>query len=231
MQPTQIVPGVYQIALTGVNAYLIEAADGLTLIDTGMAGHDAKILAAVRSLGRQPQDIKHILVTHCHADHSGSLAALKEATGAPAWMHSADAALVRAGQAGRPLKPAPGLILPIVVRLFMPFFPKTVAAAEIECEVQGGEVLAVAGGLRAIHAPGHSTGQLVFLWPQHGGVLFSADTMGNLFNRADLSIVYEDLEEGCRTLAQLARMEFATACPGHGPAMVGNAAERFQRFR
>src|SRR5260370_14718819 len=109
-------PGVYMIALGYVNAFLLEGDDGLVLIDTGVPGSAGKILAAAAELGKQPSDIRHILVTHCHADHSGSLAALKQATAAPAYMHPLDAAMVRQGPVMRAMRPAPGLLAGLVHR-------------------------------------------------------------------------------------------------------------------
>ena len=44
-----------------------------------------------------------------------------------------------------------------------------------------------------------------------------------------LSIVYEDLEEGIRSLAKIAGLDFAVACFGHGKAIVGAAAEQFRK--
>lgn len=229
MAVKRVVPGVYQIPLGFVNAFLIDAGD-LTLIDTGVANSADRILDAVREIGRQPDDVGHILVTHCHADHSGSLAALQAATGAPAYMHAADAALVRQGQAGRPMEPAPGVIPWLVTTLLMR--PRSMATepAEIEHAVADGEQLDVAGGLHAIHAPGHCAGQLAFLWPNHGGVLFVADAASNMFGRLGWSIVYEDLELGKQSLAKLAKHEFEVACFGHGRTITENAAERLRQL-
>src|SRR6476660_9403720 len=69
----QLAPGAYMLPLGFVNAFFLEGRDGLVLIDTGIPGSAEKILAAVRELGRQPADIRHILLTHVHADHTGSL--------------------------------------------------------------------------------------------------------------------------------------------------------------
>ena len=227
MTVQHVVPDVYAIPLGGVNAFLI-AADELVLIDTGLPGNAEPILRAVRALGKQPADIRHMLVTHCHPDHSGGLAALKAATGAPAYMHPADAALVRVGQSGRPLRPAPGLIPNLLFRLLMRGGPRAIEAAEIEHEVHDGDVLPIAGGIRAIHAPGHCAGQLVFLWPRHGGVLFAGDAAANLMGLR-LSIVYEDLAEGQRSLAKIAGLDFAVACFGHGSAITQGASDQFKR--
>lgn len=82
----EVVPGLYRVPLGVVNAYLF-VGSAVTVIDTSTPGSEDKILHAIRTLGKEPGDVDAIIVTHCHADHSGSLAALKEATGAEAWMH------------------------------------------------------------------------------------------------------------------------------------------------
>ena len=58
-----------------VNAYLVRESDGLTLIDTMIGGSADKIIAAAEASGAA---IVRILLTHAHADHIGSLDALKE---------------------------------------------------------------------------------------------------------------------------------------------------------
>jgi glyoxylase-like metal-dependent hydrolase (beta-lactamase superfamily II) len=63
----------------GTNTYLIEQADGITVLDPGPddAVHVRAIVAA--TAGR----VARILVSHSHADHFGAVAALRAATGAP----------------------------------------------------------------------------------------------------------------------------------------------------
>ena len=53
-----------------MNNYLVEEADGLTAIDTGMAGSADAILAGAQALGKP---IRRVLLTHAHTDHAGSL--------------------------------------------------------------------------------------------------------------------------------------------------------------
>jgi glyoxylase-like metal-dependent hydrolase (beta-lactamase superfamily II) len=229
MTVKQIAPGVHAIPLGGVNAFLLEAEDGLVLIDTGMPGSAAKILKVVGELGKQPSDIRHILVTHCHPDHTGSLVELKQATSAPAYMHAADAALLQAGQVMRPFQAGPGLLNGIIYRL-LPLLLKSTAVTPIpiESELQDGEELPWAGGLRVIHAPGHTAGQLAFLWPRDGGVLFAADTANTVLGLG-WHFVYEDLAEAKRSLIKLGNLDFEVACFGHGGALIGGAAQRFRQ--
>jgi glyoxylase-like metal-dependent hydrolase (beta-lactamase superfamily II) len=63
----------------GTNSWLLEEADGVTVIDPGPedAAHMAALLAA--SDGR----VKRIVLTHTHSDHLGGAAGLRAATGAP----------------------------------------------------------------------------------------------------------------------------------------------------
>lgn len=223
---TQVAPGFWQVSLGFVNAFLVDTDDGLILIDTGIAESAPLILDAVREIGRTPGDLREILVTHCHSDHAGSLAELKRVSGASATMHRLDAAMVRQGVAIRPMTPAPGIFNAIVCRFLLPSAPKTVAPAEVEHEVADGEK--TAGGFRAIHVPGHCAGQLAFLWPRHGGVLIAADAAANVFG-LKLSPLYEDLEDGLRSLAKLSTLDFEIACFGHGKPILMGAAGRFRQ--
>jgi glyoxylase-like metal-dependent hydrolase (beta-lactamase superfamily II) len=209
------------------NAFMIDTFEGLALIDTGTPGSAKSILEAIGEIGRSPDDLASILVTHCHPDHSGSLAALKWATGAEAYMHPVDAAMVREGKAMRPLMPAPGPLKRILFRTFIRP-SSTIEPAEVEHEVDEGEQIPIVGGIRAIHTPGHCAGQVSLLWPQHGGVLFAADACSNV-GRLDLALGYEDLEEGKSSLRKLAPLEFDVACFGHGKAIKSGASRKFRK--
>jgi glyoxylase-like metal-dependent hydrolase (beta-lactamase superfamily II) len=227
MTAPQVVPGLYTIPLGPVNAFLIDA-DGLTLVDTGYAKDTEKIAAAAQTIGRQPKDIRHILVTHCHPDHAGGLAALKQITGASAYMHSTDAVLVRSGKVPPHLKPGPGLVNSILFRIFIGYKPAEYAAAEVEHEVRDGDMLPIAGGIRVIHLPGHCAGHLAFLWEQHGGVLFVGDAASNMLGLG-YSVGYENLDEAKRSLAKISALDFEIACFSHGKPLVGGAATRFKQ--
>lgn len=228
MAVTTVVEGVYQIALGIVNAYLIDH-DGLTLVDTGTPGSGPAILEAIAGLGRKPTELRHLLVTHLHGDHTGALAALKAATGAQVWMHAADAALVREGVCARPMRPAPGLVPWLMYTFLMGAASPSIEPAETDHPLEGAAELPVACGIRAIPAPGHSLGQLAFLWPRHGGVLFAADAAATMGGRLGPGVVYEDLDEDGRTLLRLAALDFEVACFGHGKPIVGDASGAFRR--
>jgi glyoxylase-like metal-dependent hydrolase (beta-lactamase superfamily II) len=62
---------LWQITRFGAfNNYLVQEADGLTLIDTNLGGSQKAILAAAQTIGLP---ITRITLTHAHGDHVGSL--------------------------------------------------------------------------------------------------------------------------------------------------------------
>jgi hypothetical protein len=61
-------------------------------------------------------------------------------------MHPADAAMVRAGRALRPLTRTPGMLDEATCQQLFGNPPSTLPATEVEHEVLDGDVLAIAGG-------------------------------------------------------------------------------------
>lgn len=222
---TPVVPGLHRLELGAVNAYLLEASDGLVLIDTGSPGSEAKILAAVAALGFTPANVKAVVVTHHHPDHAGSLAAVLAATGAEAWMHRLDAEEVRVGNGFRPYRPTSGLLNWVLERVVVRPTPPRFAPAPVSHEVDAGDVLP--GGLTVVHAPGHSAGQIALFWPKRGGVLVAADACTSL-PVLTLSIIYEDLDVGRETLRRLGDLDFEAAVFGHGKPIVTGASRQFR---
>jgi glyoxylase-like metal-dependent hydrolase (beta-lactamase superfamily II) len=226
MAVRQVVPGIHMISTGPFNTFLLESDGGYALIDTGLPGSADGILKAVGGLGKPPSAIRHILLTHAHPDHIGSLAAMKKATGAAAYIHAADASIVTSGKGFRPMKAAPGLLTGILFRLFVRL-DRTVEPAGVDVEIKDGDQLPAAGGLTAIHVPGHCAGQVAFLWGQQGGVLFAGDACSNLMGLG-WSLGYEDFEQGKKDLGRLSKLDFQVACFGHGKPILESASRKFR---
>jgi glyoxylase-like metal-dependent hydrolase (beta-lactamase superfamily II) len=227
--PEKITEHVYRIDAGALGVYVMALPEGLVLVDAGFPGTMALVDEAVRSFGRRPEEVHDVLLTHCHPDHAAGLAEVVQATGAHVWMHPADAALVRAGQAYRPWKASPGMHNRLFAWRVIRRSPTTFEPVPVDREVPPGGDIPVAGGMKAIGTPGHTAGHLVFLWPGDGGVLFAGDAAKNE-TRLEPATIYEDLDLGLENLRMLGTLDFEVACFGHGAPIVGGAAQRFRQL-
>ncbi|MCI0850357.1 MAG: MBL fold metallo-hydrolase, partial [Chloroflexi bacterium] len=96
METTEAVHAIESLGIG--RAYIYQEQDKLTLIDTGLTGSADRILAVVEKIGRNPEDVRQIFITHHHNDHTGSLAELVERTGAQVLAHKIEAPVIRGDQ-------------------------------------------------------------------------------------------------------------------------------------
>nr|WP_245156526.1 subclass B3 metallo-beta-lactamase [Lysobacter solisilvae] len=95
--PFRIADHTWYVGTQGLTALLVKTDAGAVLIDGGLPQAAQYVLANLRSLGVEPGQLKFILHSHAHADHSGALAALKRATGATLVSNAESAVLLARG--------------------------------------------------------------------------------------------------------------------------------------
>ncbi|CAM5384626.1 hypothetical protein FALB51S_01941 [Frigidibacter albus] len=89
-EPFEVARDTYYVGNNWVGAYLLASDDGLALIDTTMQPQIYLVLENIRKLGFDPADIRKILISHMHYDHTGGVRALVEHTGAEVLMSRED---------------------------------------------------------------------------------------------------------------------------------------------
>ena len=67
-----------RVNLGSVSAYVVARAGEAAVIDTGFAGSAAEIEAAISGLGLGWNDVGHVVLTHSHPDHVGSIGEVLE---------------------------------------------------------------------------------------------------------------------------------------------------------
>ena len=236
----QVAEGIYQarlplpFALNHVNAYLLQDADGWTILDAGL--HTPEVIAgwqaAFDELSVSLRDIRRIVLTHMHPDHFGLSGWLQEQSGAPVFMSPRECELahqvwidepdpawrVRVLEGYLHTAGAPLDVGTTIERQEVRLRQLTLPHPREICLLQPGSEITMAGrAWRIIHAPGHSDGQILFHSPADR-LLLSGDQM---LLKITPNIGFwptsqpNPLARYLASLAQLARLDVALALPGH----------------
>ncbi|MBW0150697.1 MAG: subclass B3 metallo-beta-lactamase [Phenylobacterium sp.] len=96
-EPLQIADNLYYVGTQTIAVFLVTTPEGHILVDGAMPTSAPLILASIRELGFDPAEVKVILNTHAHFDHTGGLADLKAATGATLAASEGDRSALESG--------------------------------------------------------------------------------------------------------------------------------------
>ena len=227
MAVEQVAPGVWRAGTRFVNWWLVDGgAAGVTVVDGGLPGYRSQVDRSLAAVGRSRTDVRAVLLTHGHLDHTGVAASLA-ADGASVHLHPADAALAadpRTNQAESSLLPylrwpatwaflghcvAQGALKPARMPASVPL-------------VDGAEV-AVPGQPVVTHAPGHTDGSCVLEFREHG-VVFVGDLLCTISpatgRRADPQLQTRgsnrSSDQAMASLDRLQSVQAPLVLPGHG---------------
>ena len=100
VKPFRVIGNLYYVGMAGVSAFLITTPQGHILTDGGLPESAAPIAANIKALGFDIKDVKILLNSHAHFDHSGGLARLKAESGARFYASAADRPILESGHIG-----------------------------------------------------------------------------------------------------------------------------------
>jgi len=210
---TEIVKGVLYVDGSNANSYLVEESDGsLTLIDAAMQANGKRILEFIASkMNRTPSEVKTVIITHCHVDHTRGLAAIKAATGAKVAVHEADADFV----SGKKRYPSPGGAMGFAFSVMSPFFRTTPVDPDIL--LKEGDTI---GRLAVFHTPGHTPGS-ISLYDRQDRVLFVGDTARFMKGRLEgpPPRFTQHMDQAKASIEMLSSLDFEVMLSGHGAPM------------
>jgi glyoxylase-like metal-dependent hydrolase (beta-lactamase superfamily II) len=205
---------VVRIALGGVNAYLLTAADGFVLIDTGTPETRDSIDSQLANAGCGPGRLRLIVITHGDYDHAGNAVFLREKHGAPIAMHAGDAPRVEWGNWRLGFKPRPDKFSFIFKEVSRFIHLGDFEVFEPDIHLEDGQSLAEFGlDATVLHMPGHTSGSLGIL--TGGTELVCGDLLDGV-GKPSLHFFIDDLAAARASLGRLKGLGVQMVYPGHG---------------
>ncbi len=96
-EPFHVIDNVYYVGTEGLSAFLFTTPEGHILLDGATPQGAPMIEANIAKLGFKLSDVKLLLNSHAHFDHSGGLKQLKQDTGAKLYVMEGDVSAIEGG--------------------------------------------------------------------------------------------------------------------------------------
>lgn len=193
-----------------VNCYLIETSNGFILIDTALSSRRDELEEELVKAGCTPGNLRLIVMTHGHLDHTGNCAHLRDKYGSKVSMHRGDVPMIELGD----MFYDRNILLRMVFKLVTSILRLGVTKFKPDILLEDGQDLSPNGfDAKVIHLPGHSKGSIGILTPD--GTLFCGDLLDNT-DKPSLNKLADDKEEMKASLQKLHKVEIKTVYPGHG---------------
>lgn len=242
MITTEVADRVHRVEHAYVNLYLVEDEGRVLLVDTGLPAGWGEVAQALRRIGRRPEDVAAVALTHAHFDHTGNAARAQRSLGVPIWAHPEDFFI-----AAHPYRYAhenPRALYPIRHPLAVPILGAIARAGGLR--VQGVEGLVpfagdgptdLPGRPHVVTTPGHTWGHCALHLPDRDVVL-SGDALVTLDpytgHRGPQIIAGAATADSARALASLDRLAVTgagTVLPGHGEPWTAGVATAVELAR
>lgn len=219
--------------------HLIIEADKLILIDTGVtATPEQAIFPYLVSIGRRPEEITDIIISHADADHCGGNEAVKRAApNAKFWCHALDRTLIedpdRMVQERYNEFEAEGVQYPPAVRrLLRGMMGSSVA---VDGVLSDGDVFRIGGerSMHVCHVPGHSPGHLMLFDPLTAAAIITDAALGDGLLDAEGDILfpptYRNADAYLHSLCKIESLHPSLLLTTHYPVMRADEADDFLR--
>jgi glyoxylase-like metal-dependent hydrolase (beta-lactamase superfamily II) len=209
----QITDEIYQVGGRGLTAaedaaiFLVCLPGVAALIDSGCGRATDLLLANVEAAGVRREQIRWLLITHCHFDHTGGAHELRRRLGCRVVAHALDAEFIEQGDNEVTAASWYGSSLcacPVDRRLALP---------REDIKIDGRTITAV-------HIPGHSPGSVAYMMSScNHRVVFAQDVHGPLH-----PCLHSNRTDYFASLQRLLELDADILCEGHYGIFEGREA-------
>lgn len=228
MTVSEVTKGVWRAGTRWVNWYLVDVGnEGCVLIDAGFPAYQRHLAHSLLQAGKEPSDVRALVLTHGHIDHVGMAPYLAD-RGVPVFLHQNDARLAANPKSNQTEKSLiPYLRYPAVLG----FTGHALINGALRSSwtmpgtlpLHEGPQDALPGCPVVTHTPGHTDGSCVLEFKSHGVVFVGdllctaspvtgRDTAPQLQTRGS----NRSSAQAMMSLDRLADVDASLVLPGHG---------------
>jgi glyoxylase-like metal-dependent hydrolase (beta-lactamase superfamily II) len=205
--------------------YLLEQDSSFLLIDTGVYSVRPQLLEALAEAGCTPDNLKAIILTHGHWDHTGSAAYLQRTFKAPVLMHMRDVSMAVSGEVPTKTRKYRPFMVRLLAPLFLVIYHKTITdqrehfeqfVPDIIVEDEDVDLGPDGFDVTVISIPGHSSGSIGVL--TGSGSFFAGDILVNYRNKPgfNANMADESFADLDRSIDRVKGLAIRQVFPGHG---------------
>jgi glyoxylase-like metal-dependent hydrolase (beta-lactamase superfamily II) len=186
-----------------MESWILDCPQGIVIVDTAMHPESVnKIGEELKSIGKNWKNVKLILITHKHGDHTKNIPQIVELSGAPVKAHELEAPLI-----------------------------EKAVGVRVE-GLPHATILPYCGGIEVIHIPGHSEGNACYLLRKMklliaGDTIFG-DEHGNITEPPERYCL--DAKAAAMNLGKLLDYDFESLLISHGLDTMKDAKKKIKKL-
>lgn len=215
-------------------SYGVQSSHGVVLVDAGMDSSGADVRLLLSAMGRAVGDVRAVLLTHWHNDHSAGACAMARESGCRVYYHVNDKAQLDGElQVKNSLRQKIARRIPewgvfvLAIGLLGEAVSESVEATGL---FRDGDV--VEDDFEIIETPGHTLGHVgIFHRPTQA--LFAGDALAVINGRVRYMArpVTPDLPLARRSMERCLSISPRILCPGHREPLTRDVADRIAQMR
>ncbi|MBM3292831.1 MBL fold metallo-hydrolase [Candidatus Bathyarchaeota archaeon] len=204
----EVLKGVYSIDHSdagnhSMESWVLNCNEGVIIVDTAMRDTAIeKIETEIKSFGKSWKDVRLILITHKHGDHTRNIPKLVELTGAPVKAHELEAPLI-----------------------------EKAVGTHID-GLPDHTILPYCGEIEVIHIPGHSEGNASYYLKKHKAIIAGDTIFGdencNLTTPPERYCL--DAKMAAKEIIRLLKYDFDSLLYTHGKDIMKDAKIRIKEL-